>query len=279
MLTLLPMATVVAEEQEPKRSVCYDMSVDGMLAEHVPKVKRAPGYYHLWALHDGKNVTKSVHWDAVMAAVKRGDELVWTDIESDTSPNADWRRPQNTLAELNPDGPPTLAEVKETHRLIGARLAPVIAAAKLSGSPVWDYRTVQINSLELWVSEPAKCEAELDRLVALDAVGNQSLAEMLHASGGGVIFEVYVPDAWNVENFWLQVKAVIALERQAAAYRRLGLRAMPLLNPDTVDGAPVRPELLNALIQSARSRGDWGWWAQDGATSEALAREVGASIQ
>lgn len=266
--------------QSAEPGVCYDMSVDGTLAKYNPHVKRAEGVYHLWALHKPGVLTDSIYWARARKAAAEG-KFVWLNIEPDQSSVLFWRRPLNTLPELTTKFPQpvTLAQVESTHLLISRLLGPLCDQAKISGSQVWDYRTLQVNSLELSVSDYARWKAETERIVGIN---DRAIASRLHDTGGGIIYEIYVPQQWNVPNHWLQTKAVIALERHAAIYDQLGVRSMPLLNPMTVGadgGKPVRVELLNSLIQSARSRGDWGWWSEAGKTTPALAKEVGAWIK
>ncbi len=258
---------------------CFDFSVDGMLAAQNAHVKRVPIIYHLWALHKAGVVTWSKWWDEFLEVAQMNDALAVSNIEADQSPVPEWRMPHTTLPELKGG---TLAQVKETHRLIQVPMARIFAAAAISKAKVWDYRTVQVHSLELWVSQPERAYAELERLVKLVSYKQGSLAKRLHASGGGVLYDCYLPDAWNVTNAWVSSKAIVAMERQRAAYKQLGIRAMPLLNPHTVGGAanvPVRPDLLNALLQAARSGGDYGWWAMPDSVTPALAKEVGAWIK
>lgn len=262
-------------------NTCYDMSVDGAFAKNVPWAVRATGVYHLWALHKTGVLTDSKYWHDALAQVQAG-KFTWLNIEPDQSSVLSWRRPCTGLPELNTHfkEPVTPKDVEETHSLICQRLAPLCAAAKLTKAPVWDYRTLQVNSLEMCASEYPKWKAETQRIAALN--GGQ-FARLLKDTGGGIIYEVYVPQQWNSDaSEWLRDKALIALERHAAVYDQLGIRSMPLLNPVSVGvggGKQLHWNLLNKLVQAARSRGDWGWWSEAGKTTKVVAEEVGAWIK
>jgi hypothetical protein len=113
------------------------------------------------------------------------------------------------------------------------------------------------------VNNPSAWQEDCRKLATLKFDDRDSLAELLHATGGGVLYEVYIPAGWNRSEPWAMTKCVLLLERQAAALEANGLRGIPLLNFTAVGSnvsKPIRSEIMQALIFSARGRGPAAIW-------------------
>ena len=239
-------AAVVVVAQSVSAQV-LDATVSGELAD-VKGVARFAGEYHLWNLGDGEKTIPRAVWQGAFDRVAKGED-VWLDIEPDLSSNANWRRP------IDPSKAP-LAKVKATHEAVASQLAPLCKLAERTGSRVWLYGLLSptytrnediVNDSRTWREDT-------------DALHKLPIAAMLHATGGGVIYEVYIPDNWNRKDGWAVAKCVLLLERQATALEANGLRGIPLINLNTITGKPLQTETARAIIFAAKSRGRVAVW-------------------
>ena len=233
-----------------------DCTVSGEFAD-VAGVTPWPGCYHLFNLGDDGAAIPSAIWKEAFDRVGRGED-VWLDIEPDVVARPEWQRP------VDPSKAP-LDEIKQTHAIIAEQLGPLCDLAKQTGAKVWVYGMLSptYTRVEDIVNDPSDWLEDCRKLATLKFDGRQSLAELLHSTGGGVLYEVYIPTGWNRPEPWAMTKCVLLLERQAASLQANGIRGIPLLNLTAVGGnvpKPVRPETMQALIFTARGRGPAAIW-------------------
>ncbi len=242
----------------------FDCTVSGELAD-VAGVTPWPGCYHLFNLGDDGAAIPSAVWKEAFDRVGRGDD-VWLDVEPDVVSRAEWRRP------VDPSKA-TLADIKQTHAVIAKQLEPLCDLAKQTGAKVWVYGLLSptYTRVEDIVNDPSAWLDDCRKLATLKFDGRQTLAQLLEATGGGVLYEVYIPAGWNRPEPWAMTKCVLLLERQAAALQANGIRGIPLLNFMAVGGnvpKPVRSETMQALIFAARGRGPAAVWNSYHPTNE-----------
>lgn len=241
-----------------------DCTVSGELADE-PGIERAELSYHLWAIDPTGKVAKTRHWDAVGEKIDKG-ETVYLNIEPDIAANVAWRRPVDPKFA-------SVADVAATHALLAERLEPYAKAAVKSGSAIWTYRffsPTYRRGEDIAGKNPQLWFDDLATVIETRSNSLSSLAKSVAATGGGELFEVYVPVQWNVDRPWAMAKCVLLLERQAATLEANGMRGIPLLNFYTVGvkSEPVWPDIMQALIFVAKQRGPiaiWnGWGDYDG---------------
>lgn len=256
----------------------YDCTVSGELAD-VPGIVRLPLTYHLWNLgQDAQTIPRAV-WQPAFDRAAGGLD-VGLDIEPPLSPRKDWQRP------VDPAKAP-IAEVTATHRTIAQQLAPLCEVATDEGARVWLYGLYPPThaNAEHIVNDPREWQRHSRSAVKLEYAEGQSLAKLLKPTGGGVLYEVYVPDGWNRPESWALTKCVLLLERQAELLRQCNVRAIPLLNFYTVGGAtsrPVRTEIMQALIFAGKARGRiavWNGWIDGRPEFPAITKEQKALLR
>ena len=233
-----------------------DCTVSGELAD-VAGVKPWPGCYHLFNLGDDGAAIPSAIWKEAFDRVGRGED-VWLDIEPDVVLRPEWQHP------VDPSKAP-LDEIKQTHAIIAKQLEPLCDLAKQTGAKVWVYGLLSptYTRVEDIVNDPSAWLDDCRKLATLKFDDRQTLAQLLDATGGGILYEVYIPAGWNRPEPWAMTKCVLLLERQAAALQANGIRGIPLLNFMAVGGKvpkPIRSETMLALIFAARGRGPAAVW-------------------
>lgn len=243
-----------------------DCTVSGELAD-MPGTVRFPGEYHLWNLgFREKTAIEPAVWKGANDRVAKGED-VWLDIEPDLVDRVEWRRPIN-LAKASRE------EVKATVTMLARELAPLCERAKWTGAEVWTYRLISDNQArgEVLANKPDEYAANVKAFAELEYAPGRTLAADLASTGGGELYECYVPSQWNVNKSWALAKCILLVERQAAALEDCGVRGIPLLYPFTVGGAksePVRPEIMQAMLFVAKQRGRYAIWNGWGEYSEA----------
>lgn len=250
------------------RAQIIDCTVSGELAD-MPGVERLALSYHLWSLDGKGELADSKWWAAAEAKVKAG-ERVGLNIEPDVSPKPEWRRPVDPKFA-------SVGDVAKTHATIAARLEPLCNQAVKTGAEIWTYRLLSPTHKrgeDIAGKDPRPWQAHVKQLCDRRVTPHKSLDKMLAETKGGELFEVYIPDQWNVDRPWAITKCVLLLERQAAALEANGVRGIPLLNFYTVSKRePVRPEIMQALIFVAKQRGPvavWNGWGEYSAAGKAL---------
>jgi hypothetical protein len=231
---------------------CCAQVLDCTVSQELPEIgaKPFPGEYHLFNLGEaGTSIPRAV-WQSAFDRVGRGED-VWLDIEPPHSNNPAWRQ------EIDPSKT-TPAKLKATLAIIAKQLAPLCKLAERTGARVWVYGVFSptYTRVEDIVNDPTEWREDVREQFA---IGKELLAA-LHATGGGVLYEVYVPDGWNRSDGWAIAKCVLLLERQATLLEELGVRGLPLLNPTTIGGAAVQTETLRALVFAGKSRGRIAVW-------------------
>jgi hypothetical protein len=228
--------------------------VSGELAD-VKGVTRFAGEYHVWNLGAGEEVIPRAVWQSAFDRVGRGED-VWLDCEPDVSAREDWQRP------VDPGKAPT-DRVKATHATIASQLEPLCKLAERTGARVWLYGVLApaYQRGEDIVNDPTEWQRDCRKATSLKYDGKKTLASLLHATGGGILYEAYVPDQWNRPDGWAIAKCVLQLERQAAVIEAAGLRGMPLIRLDTPTLKPLHPTVANAVLFAAKSRGRVAVWA------------------
>jgi hypothetical protein len=239
-----------------------DATVDQELSG-VANSKPFIGYYHLWNLTPGlSGPLDSAAWEDVEEAVEAGND-VWIDLEPDVSPNSTWRRPIDPSVTINSMS--GIEAVRETHRIIATKLEPLCQRAKITGSRVWTYRVFShmYTRTEGIANEPSAWERDVAATANLEYVPGKSLAKLVSDTGGGELFQVYVPNGWNNDSFWGLAKTILMLERQYQALEKNGLRGIPLLHFHTIGGAAntnVTETTMKALLFVAKARGRYAIW-------------------
>jgi hypothetical protein len=240
-----------------------DATVDQELAG-TADAKPFVGYYHLWNLGLGLNgPIPDAPWAAVNAAVEAGQD-VWLDLEPDILTNEPtWQRPIDPSVAVN--GMSGVAEVAKTHAIIATQLEPLCRKARASGSRVWTYRLFSHmqNRPEDIANEPSKWESDVMTTANLEYAPGKKLSDLIRSTGGGELFQVYVPNQWNNNWPWARAKCVTLLERQYQALDKAGLRGIPLLNFHTIGSSPnidVLAEPMQMLFFTANARGRFAIW-------------------
>ena len=239
-----------------------DATVDQELAG-TANSKPFVGYYHLWNLSPGlSGPLDNTVWAAVEAAVEAGHD-VWLDIEPDVSPNATWKRPIDPSVTIN--GMSGIEAVRETHRIIATKLEPLCQRAKITGSRVWTYRIFShmYQRPESVGNEPSAWERDVAATATLEYAPGKTLAKLVSETGGGELFQVYVPNNWNNNTFWGLAKSLMMLERQYQALEKNGLRGIPLLHFHTIGSSAnidVMELTMRGLLFTAKMRGRYAIW-------------------
>lgn len=246
-------------------SACHAQILDATITGQLDgedNTIRFEGYYHLWNLGDpGPSIPDAV-WEDVTDAVTAGAD-VWLNIEPDVSANESWQRP------VDPSKA-SMAEVRQTHAIIAEQLEPLCTLARKTGSRVWLYGVLspvytRTNDI---VNYPANWQADVRKIQTLKFDGSKSLAKMLHDTGGGILYEVYIPQDWNGASGWQIAKSVELLERQAEIIDSNGLRGIPLIRLDSITAVDLNTTLSGAVIFAAKSRGRVAVWGIYGGGGE-----------
>lgn len=213
-----------------------------------------PGVYHLWNLGDpGPSIPDAV-WEDAFTAVAAGED-VWLNIEPPFSANPAWVMP------VDP-GFATEAEVQETHQIIAEQLEPLCDAAVISGSKVWVYGVLSSTysrTLEVLANDP-EWVADVTTAVQIEYEPGKSIAGLLASTGGGVLYECYIPNSWNGTFEWQRTNNELMINNQKAILDELGVRGIPLLNPKTIEGNSVIELVMTAQIVAARVHGPIAVW-------------------
>ena len=213
-----------------------------------------PGVYHLWNLGDPGPAIPDAVWADAFAAVAAGDD-VWLDIEPNHSANPAWVMP------VDP-GLASEVEVQETHRLIAEQLEPLCEAAVISGSKVYIYGLypmVYTRVLEVIADDP-DWKADVTTAVQIEYESGKTIASLLDSTGGGVLYECYIPDSWNGTFEWQRTNNELMINNQKAILDELGVKGFPLLNPKTIEGNSVIELVMTAQIAAARETGPIAVW-------------------
>lgn len=239
-----------------------DATVDQELAG-TADAKPFVGYYHLWNLGLGLNgPIPDAPWAAVNAAVEAGND-VWLDIEPDVSPTGSWQRPIDPSVPVN--GMSGVDEVAKTHAIIATQLEPLCRKARASGARVWTYRLFSHmqQRAEGIVNEPSKWEEDVITTANLEYAPGKRLSDLVRSTGGGELFQVYIPNVWNNNWPWARAKCLTLLERQYQALDKAGLRGIPLLGFHTIGSSPnidVIADTMQMLFFTANARGRFAIW-------------------